>query len=242
MRGAVILGTALLLAGCNFAADAQNQGDDKRGSGGRDFQVGAFDRVSLGGSHNVIVKVGGAPGVRAEGDLAVIDRLDIHVTDGELSIGTKEGFSLGWKSHHKPVTIFVTAPKLAAASIGGSGDMQIDRVSGERFAASIGGSGDMDIGTLEVRDARFSVAGSGAIRARGRAETSEVSIAGSGDVGLGEFEVQRARVSVVGSGDVQARAMQTAEVSIAGSGDVELTGPAKCTVSKMGSGDVRCSG
>ncbi|TFI58755.1 DUF2807 domain-containing protein [Sphingomonas parva] len=244
MRNLVaLLGSTLLVAACNFSADAQNHDSgENKGSGSRTFQVGAFDRVALGGSHNVIVTVGGAPSVRAEGDLAVIDRLDIHVENGELSIGTKEGFSLGWKSQHKPVTIFVTAPSLAGASIGGSGDMKIDRVSGERFAAAIGGSGDMQIQRVEVRDARFSVAGSGNIQAIGKAETGEVSIAGSGDVSLDAFEVQRAKVSVVGSGDVRARVMQSADVSIAGSGDVELSGTAKCNVSKMGSGDVRCVG
>ena len=244
MRKAIaLLGSTLLMAACNFSADAQNHAsDENRGSGKRDFQVGTFDRVSLGGSHNVIVAVGGAPSVRAEGDLAVIDRLDIHVENGELSIGTKEGFSLGWKAHRKPVTVYVTAPSLSGASIGGSGDMTIDRVAGPHFEAAIGGSGDMDIGTLEVRDARFSVAGSGNIRAKGKAETSEISIAGSGNVGVEALESQRAKVSVVGSGDVRARAMQTADVSIAGSGDVELSGSARCNVSKMGSGDVRCGG
>jgi hypothetical protein len=243
LSGAILAGTTLLMAACNFSAGAQdNKADDKRGSGTRNFQVGAFDRVSLGGSHNVIVAVGSAPSVRAEGDLAVIDRLDIHVDNGELSIGNKEGFSLGWKSDRKPVTVYVTVPSLKAASIGGSGDMKIDKVSGERFAAAIGGSGDMHIEALQVGDARFSIAGSGGIQARGRADTAEMSIAGSGDIGLSEFEIQKARVSVVGSGDVAARAVQTADISIAGSGNVTLSGNAKCTVSKMGSGNARCTG
>ena len=241
MRKAIILGSILLLAACNFSADAQDH-QSEGGSGTRDFKVASFNGIALGGSHNVIVTVGGAPSVRAEGDLKIIDRLDIRVENNQLVIGTKEGFSLGWKSHGKPVTIYVTAPSLAAASIGGSGDMKIDRVDGDRFAASIGGSGDMEVAALSVKDARFSVAGSGAIRAKGKAESGEISVAGSGDLDLAEFEVQRANVSVVGSGDVRARAMQTADVSIAGSGDVTLSGTARCNVSKMGSGDVRCTG
>ena len=239
---AVLAGSTLLIAACNFSAGARDsQAEETRGTGSRSFQVGNFDRVSLGGSHNVIVAVGGAPSVRAEGDLAVIDKLDIKVENGELSIGTREGFSLAWKSHHKPVKVFVTVPSLAAASIGGSGDMKIDKVSGERFAAAIGGSGDMHIGALEVGEARFAIAGSGGIQARGRANSADISIAGSGDMSLAEFEIQRARVSIVGSGDVNARASQTADISIAGSGDVTLSGNAKCTVSKMGSGNARCS-
>jgi len=242
MRGAIILGSALLAA-CNFSADAQNHEAKASGqTGTRRFDVGSFDKVSLGGPHNVVVSVGGAPSVRAEGDLGIIDKLDIRVEDGDLESGTKKGFSFNWKGDRPPVTVYVTVPALSAASIGGSGDMKIDRVSGNRFDAAIGGSGDMEIGAVEVREARFAVAGSGTIRAKGRAENGDVSIAGSGDVSLEGFEVQRANVSVVGSGDVRARAIQTASISIAGSGDVELSGPAKCTVSKMGSGDARCTG
>src|SRR3546814_18890198 len=74
-----------------------------------------------------------------------------------------------------PVTVYVTTPSLAAASIGGSGDMRIDTVQGKAFAASIGGSGDMDIAALRVDDASFSIAGSGTIKAVGAAGKTDVS-------------------------------------------------------------------
>jgi Putative auto-transporter adhesin, head GIN domain len=242
MRAAMMAGSALLLGACT--ADAQN-GEGQEGSGRmgqREFQVAGFDRVSLGGSHNVIVTVGGAPSVRAEGDAETLERLEIRVEDGELHIGMKKGkWSVGWHRDRPPVTIRVTAPTLSGASIGGSGDMRIDKVEGGRFAASIGGSGDMDIASLKVDEARFSIAGSGGIRAKGSAGRSEISIAGSGDIDAAELESRTAKVSVVGSGDVRARATETADVSVMGSGDVTLAGPAKCTISKMGSGEVRCN-
>jgi hypothetical protein len=242
MRGAIVLGSMLLLGACNFSADAQDHEVQPSGqAGSKDFQVGAFDQVALGGPHNVVVRVGSAASVRAEGDLGIIDKLDIRVEGSTLKIDNQKGFSLGRKSHGKPLTIYVTTPALAGASIGGSGDITIDKVAGEAFDASIGGSGDIDIAAVQVKTARFSVAGSGAIRAKGQAEMGDVSIAGSGDVLLGGLEVQRAKVAIVGSGNVQARARQTADVSIAGSGDVEISGGAKCSVSKMGSGEVRCT-
>lgn len=244
MRGPIAtLGSMLLLAACNFSADAQNHDAKPSGqNGSRAFEVGSFDKVALGGPHNVVVTVGGAPSVRAEGDLGIIDKLDIRVEDGELEIGTKKGFSFKWNSDKSPVTVYVTLPALAAASIGGSGDMKIDKVSGDRFEGSIGGSGDMDIGAVQVKAASFSIAGSGGIRAKGTAESGDVSIAGSGDLSLEGLEVQRTNVSIVGSGNVKARAMQSADISIVGSGDVELSGPAKCNISKMGSGEARCTG
>ena len=161
----------------------------------------------------------------------MIERLDIRVENGALKIGTQRGNWLsGMRGGH--VTVYVTAPAIDAASIGGSGDMRIDRVQATRFAASIGGSGDMEIGALQARQANFSVAGSGGIRASGRAETADISIAGSGNVALDSLEARTADVSVVGSGDVSIRATETVSASIMGSGDVTVRGGARCTVSK----------
>jgi len=243
MRSILILASAIALTGCNMKAGAHEEGDRDPGPvTQRAFPVGAFDSVSLGGSHTVIVKVGPAASVRAEGPAAVLDRLEIAVKDGDLHIGTKrrDGIHFGFRKH-TPVTITITTPSLAAAAIGGSGDIRIDRVEGEKFSGSIGGSGDMEIAALKVSEADFSIAGSGGIRAAGSAGKASVSIAGSGDVDISGLESKVATVSVVGSGDVQAKAMESADVSIMGSGDVAMTGTAKCNVSKMGSGDVRCA-
>jgi hypothetical protein len=245
MRAALILIPALAMAACGFGADAQ-EGKPSRGDtrmAQRTYEVGTFDSVSLGGHHNVIMSVGPAPSVRAEGPTAELDRLDIKVEDGDLHIRTKKDRDwFGSRRRRGPVTVYVTTPALSAASIGGSGDMRIDQVEGASFAASIEGSGDMQIGSLQVGEADFSVAGSGGIRAAGSAEQTSVSIAGSGDVALDGLETRHASVSIVGSGDVGVRAMETADVSIMGSGDVNIGGSARCSVSKMGSGDVRCGG
>ena len=239
MRKLLAIAPAMVLAACSAGAR-----HDDRPSGAqseRSFQVGAFSAVSLEGSHDVVVAVGGAPSVRAEGDAAAIERLDIRVENGTLKIGSRRRG--GWFSRgHGRVTVHVTAPALTAASIGGSGDMRIDRVETASFDASIGGSGDMEIGALRARRAEFSIAGSGGIRAAGQAEEADISIAGSGSVSAGSLETRRADVSVVGSGDVELRASEAVDASIMGSGDVIVHGAARCNVSKMGSGDVRCGG
>lgn len=221
------------------SVNARQDDNSPRGAQGqRDFTVGTFDSVSLEGANDVVVAVGAAPSVRAEGDAEAIERLDIRVEHGVLKIGNRRDSWFG--RHHGRATVHVTAPALKAASIGGSGDMRIDRVEARRFDASIGGSGDMEIGALSAAQTHFSIAGSGGIRAAGRGQRTEISIAGSGSVAAGGFETRDAEVSVVGSGDVDLRATGTVEASIMGSGDINVRGGAQCSVSKMGSGDVNC--
>jgi Putative auto-transporter adhesin, head GIN domain len=223
MRIAAALVTALVLAACNVVADAQENGRESSGRmGQRSFDVGRFEGVAMGGAYDVVINVGPAHSVRAEGDEDELARMEVRVEDGDLHIGRKKGdrWSLGWRRGRRPVTVYVTTPALRSASIGGAGDMRID--------------------ALQVDQASFSIAGAGGISAVGRARSTDISIAGSGDMNLDGLESRTTDISIVGSGDVRARAVETADISIMGSGDVTLGGGAKCNVTKMGSGNVRC--
>jgi hypothetical protein len=236
MRSA-ILGAILMLGACTSHGE-ENGGP--RAMGQRSFQVGAFEKVSLDGSQDVVVTVGGAPSVRAEGDAEALERLDIRVEGGTLKIGSSRRG--GWFNfrHGGGVTVYVTAPALNGAAIRGSGDMRVDRVQAQAFEAEIAGSGDMQIGALQAARASFSIAGSGGIRAAGTAEDSDVSIAGSGDILLGRLQTRRTSVRVAGSGNVAVHATEAVDGSVMGSGNVTVQGGARCSISKMGSGDIRC--
>jgi hypothetical protein len=240
MRAALLLASVLVLAACNMAANAQR---DQGGGGAtqRSYDLTGFNAVSLAGSQDVIVRVGPAHSVRAEGDAKMLERLSIEVEGGNLRIGMKKGNWSDFGSRSK-TTIHVTLPALEAAAIAGSGDMRIDRVEGNRFSATVSGSGDLSIDAVRVADAEFAVTGSGAIRASGNAQRASNSVTGSGDLDLGGLETGTAAMAIVGSGDIRARVMQQANVSIIGSGDVSISGPAKCSVTKRGSGNVRCEG
>jgi hypothetical protein len=240
MRITLIIPAMLAATACSQAG--AQRGDEAAASGSgnqRSYQVGEFDAVSLGASHTVVVNVGGAPSVRAEGASEALDRLEIRTNGRQLLIGSKKNGGNLLGSHSK-VTVYVTTPRLEKAAIGGSGDMRIDRVEGTGFEGDIGGSGDMEIGNIRVERAKMSIAGSGSIRATGAAGQTKVSIAGSGDVNLEALETRSANVSIAGSGDAKLRVMETADISLVGSGDVTVSGTAKCNVRRMGSGQARC--
>src|SRR3982750_4785443 len=96
MRGAMMLVPLLALGACGISSGHEKSGASGQ-NGRRDFQVGAFDRVELAGSQNVIVTVGGAPSAYAEGDTGLLERLEVKVGSGVLKIGPKKGgWSGGW--------------------------------------------------------------------------------------------------------------------------------------------------
>ena len=220
-RIALVATAALSLSACNFANGMSGDVVQPSGQGAtRSFQVADFTDVSLRGSDDVEVRTG-AFAVTAEGDSALLDRLEIRKDGNTLRIGRKEG-DWNWGGD-KGAKIIVTLPALASADIAGSGDMTIDAAKGD-FSGSVAGSGNMTLASL----------------AGGKAD---LSIAGSGDINVGAagLKASSADISIAGSGNVRAQVSGAADISLVGSGDVELTGGAKCSVSKMGSGDARCS-
>jgi hypothetical protein len=231
-----------LATACSASAD-EGKGKLSGVSGTRSFEAAGFDSVSLRGPDNVIVQVGKAASVKAVGDTAILDRLEIEVVDGTLRIGRKrhDGISFNWGSD-KGAVVTVTLPALVGASVAGSGDMDVDRAASPEFRASVAGSGSLKVAALQTDKLKVSVAGSGdATFASGTAGAVDMSVAGSGDLDAAAVAARTANISIAGSGDVKAGVAEQANVSIVGSGDVDIIGNAQCKISKVGSGDVRCS-
>jgi hypothetical protein len=236
----------LPLAACSFHPGGDDSKPGIAGSGSgttRSFAVADFTGVELRGSDDIDVRVGTGFSVRAEGPSEELDKLKIEKVGGMLRVGRINSNGFRWGSgNHRDVTIFVTMPRIAEASIAGSGDMTVDRVDGQSFRGATAGSGNLEIAALNIQTGEFSIAGSGDMNLKGSARQLKMNIAGSGNIDAGSVKAEGADVAVAGSGGVRADVTGPAQVSVMGSGDVDLGAGAKCTTSKMGSGDVHCGG
>lgn len=229
---------ALAVAGCS-ASHAEDRGPTVT----RSFPVGAFDRVEVAGPFDVKLTTGKAVAVAASAPQKLLDETEVVVEDGKLHIRfKKKGWfgNMGGNARDKAV-FTVSVPSLVEAGIAGSGMMQIDEVSGDRFKGGIAGSGDLQVGRLAVQQVEFGIAGSGTIVASGEARAAKYGIAGSGDLDASALRTTDAEAKISGSGTIQAQATGTARATINGSGDIAITGGARCQTSKNGSGDIRCS-
>ncbi len=259
MRHLPILVSAAALAALGASASiAQEDAQATTGATNRNYELTGFDGVAVVGPHHIVVSVGPAFSVRAEGPQQTLADTEVEVENGRLKIhpiddgrwerrcgdraNDRDGFRWRCWDDYQPATFYVTLPRIEDASLVGGGDMRIDRVEGAEFSASVAGSGDLDVAALRVDDARFSIAGSGDLVARGSARRSRVSIAGSGNLQAREVTSDEASISIAGSGDVALTVQNDARVSIVGSGDVDIVGPAQCSVSRFGGGKVRCNG
>lgn len=235
---------ALMAIAAATPACSQDRADNGGATVSRNYSVGGFRQIEVAGPYDVDIRTGATAAVSVKGSEKLLERTVVEVKGDRLIIRTerqKGWFRMGWSTKGKAQFV-VTVPELKAATIAGSGDIRIDKVSGPSFEGTIAGSGGLGIGNVEVEMLKLSIAGSGDARAgAGKAQNAEYEIAGSGGVEAGGIAAQALKVSIAGSGNVRAQAARTADVDIVGSGDVVVTGGAKCNVSKAGSGDVRCS-
>lgn len=230
----------LPLVACSIGDAEAGETVEARGTGpSRDYNVAGFTAVSLRGADDADVRVGPAFSVRAQGPAKELDKLEIARDGDTLVIRRKRESGLGWGSS-EGVKVFVTMPRLATASVSGSGDMAVDRVEGGRFKGAVAGSGNLSLGSLRVDEAALSVAGSGDLTGAGVARRLSMDIAGAGDIDARQVTAAEAAISIAGSGNARAIVNGPAKINIAGSGDVELGGQPRCSTSKVGSGEVRC--
>ncbi|MEZ0244483.1 MAG: head GIN domain-containing protein [Sphingomonas sp.] len=244
MRILLITAALLPLAACHASWDHDGAGGGHNAKAAgpvatRSYDLAGFTAVDLRGSDDVEVKVGGAFSVKAEGGQNILDDLDITVVNGTLRVTRKSHDNWSW-GDHDGVRVMVTMPAINAASVGGSGDLRVDRAQGD-FKGAVGGSGNLTVGTIGGGAVDLAIGGSGDLTVSGTATSLSASVAGSGDIDAKGLSATSAHVSVVGSGSVTGTVKGDADVSIAGSGDVTLVGGAKCKVSSVGSGEARCS-
>lgn len=238
------IAAAIVAASASTGACGQMHQENAGPTVSRNYQVGNFQEIEVAGPYDVNVRTGANPGVSAQGPQKILDHAVVEVRGNALVIRSESHISLfdwGFSSHSK--TVFtVTVPQLRAATLAGSGDLNIDKVSGNQFEGKLAGSGDLGVGSLNVQSLKLAMAGAGDTKiGSGQAQNAEYKIVGSGDIDAPGVNTQQLTVSIAGSGNIRAHATGAADVSVMGSGDVEVSGGAKCSVTKHGSGDVRCS-
>lgn len=233
----IMFAALLPLAACGNNANIEGREVPPQGSGTtRTYDVRDFSAVKLSGSDDVDVRVGSGFSVRAEGDPRILEKLTIS-RDGDRLIVSRR-----WSEARSNARVYVTVPRLTAASLDGSGDLTVDQVRGSGFDARLAGSGNLRIAQVATDSLELALAGSGNIATSGQTGRLSVNLAGSGNVDSAALVAREAAIKSAGSGDIRAAVRGAATVALIGSGNVDLGDGARCTVRKLGSGTVRCGG
>ena len=203
--------SAMLVTGCGVRFDDGPSATQTR-------SVAPFQRVTVNGSTDVNVRLGDRTSVVVHGGRTVIDDVRTEVRDGTLVVERTDDDTLTLGGDDLRVDVVV--PRVDAAEVHGSGDLDVD----------------LDGRTVDALD--LAVQGSGDVHARGRVGTLHAAINGSGDLQLRSLRADDAAVSVQGSGDADLRVERALDATIDGSGDIDYAGDPEVRSDVAGSGDL----
>ena len=220
-------------------------------------EVSGFTSVQLATLGHLTIESGDRESLRIEAEDNLLPYLETEVRDGVLRIGSRDGVAIRTK---RPVRFYLTAKRLEALTISGSGDVEMVDWEAESFSVTITGSGGLQMGDLDAETFDVRVTGSGGMTmgdlhsdalalqltgsgsveiGGGEVEEQEITISGSGDYGARGMESGKAQVRTTGSGGATLRVSETLEVKITGSGDVRYVGSPDVEQTVTGSGEVR---
>lgn len=150
------------------------------------------------------------------GRKGALDR--IEVSDGEIR-EKDHGFSFfGWHPARQ-LQVDLSGPTLQAATLNGSGSIDLEDLSQDRL--------------------RLRIRGSGTASGNGKVQSLQLEIMGSGSAHLAQLAATNADVTIDGSGVADVSPTGEARVTIAGSGDVRLHAhPAQLSTHVYGSGQI----
>ncbi|MCA1748546.1 MAG: GIN domain-containing protein [Parasphingopyxis sp.] len=232
--------THLILPALGLALIAAPAGAEQRS-----FTVTSFERIIVSGPFTVQVTTGGGSSARAEGDYQAINRISLQVTGQTLTVRRNSSTSWGGPrgdGSGGSAVLYLSTNEIDQATLIGDGDVEIDRLAGQRMIATLGGNGRLAIGRIEGEEATLNVTGAGMLEAGGEADSVRITVQGAGSVVAPGLTVNRARVNLSGPGLVELTAEREAEIIASGRGSVRIHGDAACTDRSVGAGDIVCDG
>ena len=201
--------------------------------------VGAFIGISLGGSAHVIVKQGSPQSVVVEASPEALAEFETVVDGQQLRLGYRHDKNNYNHKDRGPVTVYVTAPRLAALKVGGSGKLEVDGpLKADAMQLAVTGSGYLQVPQLTAGALETVLSGSGNVQVGGSSLRHDIRVSGSGNVKAHDLKAENCRVRISGSGDVHLYASRAAEAAISGSGSVYVAGGGQLSSKVSGSGRI----
>ena len=216
MKTTVMLSTAMFVGLGSFAAVSAQEVTQAR-------DTDTFEAVSLNGSMDVNVTVGGDFKVEVVADADVQEYIKTEVRNGVLHIRPERGSRREMRRSRSQVLINVTMPSIRGFRINGSGDALVRNINGGDFEVDLNGSGDMEL--------------------VGSCDHVVLDVNGSGDIEARDLACTSGMIEINGSGDVSVTINGNVEVDTRGSGDIDLYGDSRLTrFQSRGSSDISLHG
>ncbi|HEV2594114.1 MAG TPA: head GIN domain-containing protein [Sphingomicrobium sp.] len=205
----------------------------------RSYGITDFTKVRVEGPYKVTLVTGVPPYAKASGSSTAMDRIAVEVRGDTLVIRTDPSAWGGYPGIDPgPVEVSIGTHDLANASLIGSGNIVISRVTGLSFALAVQGSGSAQINDVAADQMNVSLAGTASARLAGRTKRLTAVVRGLSALDAAKLSTPGVHISAEGSATIDASVAQSAQVEATGPATIRFSGSPSCELHVSGSASV----
>lgn len=221
-----VVGTLLILSlACTVRIPGINLDlDSVEGSGNvveETREVGAFSKIRLEGTGNLVVEQGESTSLRIEAEDNFMEYIDSEVEDDTLIIGWEEG-TIPITSER--IFYYVTVEDLEALTLSGAGNVEVAALETGALRINLNGTGDLDFDDLTAETLDVELSGAGSLSISGSVDEQEIDLNAAGDYDARALESRIAAVTINGVGSATVWVTEELIASINGAGSIRYLG------------------
>lgn len=210
-------------------------------------QVSGVNGVILETSGDLTVKIGSEEQLVIEADDNLLPYLTSEMKGSTLELGTVP--NMGFRTRTR-IKYTLSVKSLSSVSLLGSGDIDVEALSGDSMDVKSGGSGFLTLDSVTGKALDLTMLGSGDVKITGgTVDSAALEVSGSGDLRADKLTVGTAasaldcRITSLGSGRIALGRLTAKDLNmnLAGSGAVTVDGGSADTLNLtiLGSGDLQ---
>jgi len=234
-----LLALSLLLTGCSGIFEFVRNGRTVRASDtvvSETREVSGFTAVEMRGIGKVILTQGETESLAVRGSDNVVPLVRSSVRGGVLVLELEPNVNVTGMDAANVLTFTVGVKDLAAVTVSGLGDVEMNGLTASRLTLTMSGAGKVAFTGLAVEDLHIGVNGMGDVTLSGEAATAAIDISGAGNVKAADCKIQTARITISGAGNATLWVTEKLTGDISGAGNVEYYGNPQAETDASGLG------
>lgn len=199
----------------------------------RIYDLVGFDTVSVSTGIRAEVATGADHSVHIDGPDDILEKLEVSVASGRLSIGIGRNFLdfvfggalltlLG--RGDVGVTATITLPTLNGLEASAGARIAAGSVASDRFHGEAASGGRIEIDSFSGGDMRLSASSGGTIDVRGRAREIDANASSGGFIHAERLIADRGRLEASSGGSIRVEVRQVVRANASSGGDIEVEG------------------
>ena len=192
-------------SGYSFEYDDNNDLElGERGNYSKQFPVGEFNKVDIGGAYSIIIRQGTDYTVTADSEEQTeVDDLKVSVENGTLRVKRDREFSLFDSEKWKRIGLVITMPKIEDLSLSGANKTLVTGFTGlTKLQVDISGASKSEI-NVEADQLDVSISGASKATLKGSARAVNLDASGACKLEATELNIQTAEVDASGASKVE---------------------------------------